>query len=138
VFCSVNWFSPQPRCSNHRVYAHTWGISTCPRSNVYLSNQNQSCYPKLVPLDLIRPECMLVHTLLASADTYVLGVPQQSNQINKEAEHRPSSFLRFSHRFFFWFLVIKVRFLLLKLQVGSKGFNFSTVQIMAVTRWTKK
>lgn len=64
----LNWFNRQPRCINYRVYAHTEGISTCPRlhTNFYLINQ--LFYPELVPLDLIRPEYILVYTLLASTD----------------------------------------------------------------------
>ena len=34
------------------------------------SSINQSVHPELVPLDLIRPECILVHTLFTCSDRY--------------------------------------------------------------------
>ena len=38
------------------------------------SSINQSFYPELVPLDLIRLKCILVHTLLACSDNIPLNL----------------------------------------------------------------
>jgi hypothetical protein len=81
VICMVNWFNRQPRCNDHRVYAHT-GVFQ-PALDRMLISVNQSFHPELVPLDLIRPECIPVHTLWASADSGISVHNSRENPFTK-------------------------------------------------------